>query len=396
MTLAINGGTPIRKSYLPYGKQSIDEDDIKAVVDVLKSDYLTTGPKLLEFEESLKSYIGSKYALALQNGTASLHIAVMALNLDKGDEIITTPMTFAASSNSILYCGLKPVFVDINKENYNIDVDLIESKITKQTKAIIPVDFTGQVVDMDKIMFIADKYNLKIIEDAAHSIGTKYKGNMVGNLAHMTTFSFHPVKTITTGEGGAITTNCKEFYEKLLLFRTHGITRDINMLNNKALGSWYYEQLMLGYNYRITDLQCALGISQLSKIDKFINRRKQIVKIYNNELSKIDGVILQKEESFSDTCNHLYIIKLKLDMLSVSRDEIFNALKAENIGVNLHYIPVYYHPFYKNLGYKKGLCPNAESLYESIITLPLHFAMEDEDVFDVVKAVNKVLNYYRN
>ncbi|MEJ8552891.1 UDP-4-amino-4,6-dideoxy-N-acetyl-beta-L-altrosamine transaminase [Tepidibacter sp. Z1-5] len=396
MTLAINGGSPVRKSYLPYGKQCIEEDDIKAVVEVLNSDYLTTGPKVLEFEEKLKNYVGSKYAVAVQNGTAALHLAVMALNLEKGDEVITTPMTFAASSNCILYCGLKPVFVDINKENYNIDINLIESKITKKTKAIIPVDFTGQAVDMDSIMCIADQYNLKVIEDAAHSIGSKYKGKMVGSLSHMTTFSFHPVKTITTGEGGGITTNDKDFYEKLLLFRSHGITRNKEWLGNKEEGSWYYEQLEIGYNYRITDIQCALGISQLDKIDKFIKRRKEIVKIYNCELSKIDGVILQKEESFSDTCNHLYIIRLELDKFSATRNEIFNALKAENIGVNLHYIPVYYHPFYKNLRYEKGICPHAESLYESIITLPLHYSMIDQDIFDVIEAVNKVLGYYRN
>lgn len=393
--LAINGGTPVRDKYLSYGCQVVDEDDIEAVVSVLKGSYLTTGPSIKEFEEKVANYVGCKYAVAVSNGTAALHAACYSAGIKEGDEVITTPMTFAASANCVLYCGGKPVFADINPDTYNIDWKEIEKKITSKTKAIIVVDFTGQSVDLDKIKEIAEIYNLIIIEDAAHAIGTKYKGEMIGNISHMTEFSFHPVKTITTGEGGIITTNSKELYDRLILFRTHGITRDKEFLFNKYEGPWYYEQIDLGYNYRITDIQCALGISQLNKLDKFIKRRKELVKMYNEELGKIDGIVLQKEEDFSDTVKHLYIIKLELEKFRVGRKEIFEALQAENIGVNVHYLPVYLQPYYKKLGYKEGLCPNAEDLYKRMITLPLHVNMSDNDLKDVVLAINKVLNYYR-
>lgn len=394
--LAINGGNPVRDKYLSYGHQMIDEDDIEAVIDVLKGSYLTTGPKVKLFEEQVANYVGCKYAVALSNGTAALHAACYAAGIKSGDEVITTPITFVSSANCILYCGAKPVFADINPHTYNIDPKEIEKKITSKTKAIIPVDFTGQAVDLDKIKEIANKYNLIIIEDAAHAIGTKYKGEKIGSISHMTEFSFHPVKTITTGEGGIITTNSKELYDKLILFRTHGVTREKEFLFNKEEGPWYYEQIDLGYNYRITDLQCAMGISQLNKLDKFIERRKKLVKMYNEELSKIDGIIIQKEEDFSDTARHLYIIKLELEKFKVGRKEIFEALQAENIGVNVHYLPVYLQPYYKKLGYKEGLCPNAEDLYKRMITLPLYVGMSDKDLEDVVTSVEKVLNFYRN
>ncbi|WP_343337977.1 UDP-4-amino-4,6-dideoxy-N-acetyl-beta-L-altrosamine transaminase [Terrisporobacter petrolearius] len=393
--LAINGGTPVRKEYLSYGRQVIDDDDINLVVNVLKGNYLTTGPNVKQFEEMVASYVGCKYAVAVSNGTAALHAACFAAGIKEGDEVITTPMTFAASANCVLYCGGKPVFADINPFTYNIDPKEIEKKITSKTKAIIPVDFTGQAVDLDEIKKIADKYNLLIIEDAAHAIGTKYKGKKVGNISDMTEFSFHPVKTITTGEGGVITTNSKELYDKLVLFRTHGITREKEFLVRKEEGPWYYEQIDLGYNYRITDIQCALGISQLNKLDKFIERRKELVKMYNEELSKIDGIIIQKEEDFSDTARHLYIIKIELEKFKVRRKEIFEALQGENIGVNVHYLPIYLQPYYKKLGYEEGLCPNAEDLYNKMITLPLHANMSDKDLQDVVLAVSKVLNYYK-
>lgn len=393
--LAINGGTPIRDEFLPYGKQVIDKNDIKSVVNILNGDYLTTGPSVSEFEKKVADYVGSKYAVAVSNGTAALHIACLSAGIKEGDEVITTPMTFAASANCILYCGAKPIFVDIDKETYNIDVNEIEKKITPKTKAIIPVHFTGQSVDLDPILELAKKYNLTIIEDAAHALGTKYKGKFIGSISDMTEFSFHPVKTVTTAEGGIITTNRKDLYEKLLLFRTHGITRNTEFMENKNEGPWYYEQIDLGYNYRITDLQCALGIAQMDKLDFFIKRRKELVGMYNESLSKIDGVIVQKEEEFSDTSRHLYIMKLDLDKFKVGRKEIFEALLAENIGVNVHYLPVYLHPYYKKLGYEKGLCPNAEDLYDSMITLPLYPGMSNNDFYDVINAVNKVLGYYR-
>lgn len=393
--LAINGGTPIRDKFLPYGKQVIDENDIKSVVNILNGDYLTTGPAVSEFEKKVADYVGSKYAVAVSNGTAALHIACLSADIKEGDEVITTPMTFAASANCILYCGAKPVFVDIDKETYNIDVNEIEKKITPETKAIIPVHFTGQSVDLDPILELAKKYNLTVIEDAAHALGTKYKGRFIGSISDMTEFSFHPVKTVTTAEGGIITTNRKDLYEKLILFRTHGITRNTEFMENKNEGPWYYEQIDLGYNYRITDLQCALGITQMDKLDGFIKRRKELVGMYNEYLSKIDGVIIQKEGEFSDTSRHLYIMKLDLDKFKVGRKEIFEALLAENIGVNVHYLPVYLHPYYKKLGYEKGLCPNSEELYDSMITLPLYPGMSNDDFYDVINAVNKVLGYYR-
>lgn len=393
--LAINGGTPIRDKFLPYGKQVIDENDMKSVVNILNGDYLTTGPTVSEFEKKVADYVGSKYAVAVSNGTAALHIACLSAGIKEGDEVITTPMTFAASANCILYCGAKPVFVDIDKYTYNINVNEIEKNITPKTKAVIPVHFTGQSVDLDPILELAKKYNLTVIEDAAHALGTKYKGKFIGSISDMTEFSFHPVKTVTTAEGGIITTNRKDLYEKLILFRTHGITRNTEFMENKNEGPWYYEQIDLGYNYRITDLQCALGITQMDKLDEFIKRRKELVEMYNESLSKIDGVIIQKEEEFSDTSRHLYIMKLDLDKFKVGKKEIFEALLAENIGVNVHYLPVYLHPYYKKLGYEKGLCPNAEELYDSMITLPLYPGMSDDDFYDVINAVNKVLGYYR-
>lgn len=393
--LAINGGTPVRDKFLPYGKQVIDENDIKSVVNILNGDYLTTGPTVSEFEKKVADYVGSKYAVAVSNGTAALHIACLSAGIKEGDEVITTPMTFAASANCILYCGAKPVFVDIDKYTYNINVNEIEKNITPKTKAVIPVHFTGQSVDLDPILELAKKYNLTVIEDAAHALGTKYKGKFIGSISDMTEFSFHPVKTVTTAEGGIITTNRKDLYEKLILFRTHGITRNTEFMENKNEGPWYYEQIDLGYNYRITDLQCALGITQMDKLDEFIKRRKELVEMYNESLSKIDGVIIQKEEEFSDTSRHLYIMKLDLDKFKVGKKEIFEALLAENIGVNVHYLPVYLHPYYKKLGYEKGLCPNAEELYDSMITLPLYPGMSDDDFYDVINAVNKVLGYYR-
>lgn len=393
--LAILGGQPTREKYLSYGQQWIDESDIQIVVETLKSNYLTTGPKVREFEEKIAEYVGAKYAIAVVNGTAALHAACFAAGLKEGDEVITSPMTFAASANCVLYMGAKPVFADINAKTYNIDPMGIESKITEKTKAIIPVDFTGQAVDLDVVKEIAEKYNFIVIEDAAHALGTEYKGNKIGNLAHMTEFSFHPVKHITTGEGGAITTSDDELYKRLSLFRTHGISREKSLLVNKDQGSWYCEQLELGYNYRITDIQCALGISQFKKIDSFIHTRRKLVEKYNKYLLELDGVITPYEAEFSNSSWHLYIIQIELEKFKVGRKEIFEALKAENIGVNVHYIPVYYHPYYKKLGYNKGLCPRAESLYERMITLPLFPKMTDKDLEDVIKALEKVLTYYR-
>lgn len=394
MLPAIKGGIPVRNDSIPYGKQYIDEDDIKAVNEVLKSPYLTTGPKVEEFEKKLCELTGAKYAIAISNGTSALHAACYAAGISSGDEVITTPITFAASANCILYCGGIPVFADIDSDTWNIDPEKIVEKITDRTKAVIGVDFTGQAVQIDKIKKICKDHNLVFIEDAAHAIGTKYKGIPVGALADLTTFSFHPVKTITSGEGGAILTNNKEYYKKMILFRSHGITRDENLLTQIPF-SGYNEQIELGYNYRMTDFQAALGLSQLTKLGIFSERRHEIVKQYNEDFSKIPQLIIQKEIPESETTRHLYIIRINSEFLRVDRDEIYKALNAENIGLQVHYIPVYFHPYYQSLGYKKGLCPIAESLYEEIITIPLYYSLTDKDVQDVIKAVRKIIMYYR-
>lgn len=392
---AINGGKPTRKDYLQYGRQYIDDEDIRSVIQALKSDFLTTGPLVEEFERKFADYVGVKYAVAVSNGTAALHIACLAAGLQKGDEGITTPITFAASSNCMLYCGAKPVFCDINLDDYNIDENKINSYINENTKVILPVDFTGQCCNIGKIMRIAKENNLIVIQDASHSLGTKYLDKQIGSIADMTTFSLHPVKTITSGEGGVVTTNSLALYEKLKLYKTHGITKNKGNLRNKEHPEWYYEQIYLGYNYRITDLQSALGISQLSKIEKFIEKRKKLVNLYNKFLKDMDGIILQKEEYYSDTSRHLYIIRLDLNKFKATRDDIYNALIAENIGVNIHYIPVYKHPYYKEIGYEDVICENAETFYNSSITLPLHVNMDESDIKDVVNALNDVLDYYK-
>ncbi len=392
--LAINGGIPIRKTPLYYGHQWIDEDDINAVVNVLRSDHLTCGPEVEKLEEKLCEITGAKFAVALSNGTAALHAACYVAGVENGDEVITTPMTFAASANCALYRGAKPIFADIDPATYNISPESIKKKINKNTKVIVAVDFTGQAVELDEIYSICREHNILLIEDGAHSIGTTYKGKPVGSIADLTTFSFHPVKTVTGGEGGAVLTNNKAFYQKLMLFRSHGITRNSELMVNKKMGDWYYEQIELGYNYRITDIQASLITSQLDKLTRFKKRRQEIVAKYNRAFSDLPGIILQKEIEESDTTRHLYIIQLDLEQLIVGRKEIFDALKAENICCNVHYIPIYYFPYYRRMGYKKGICPNAEKLYERILTIPLYPAMTDEDVDCVIKAVKKVIGFY--
>lgn len=383
-----------RGSMLPYGQQWIEEDDIRAVIEVLKSDFLTTGPKIKEFEENLAKYLDVRYAVAISNGTAALHAAYFAAGIGAGDEVITTPMTFAATANAVLYCGGKPVFADIDPQTYNLDPEGIKSKITAKTKAIVPVHFTGQPCDMDAILKIAAENNLTIIEDGAHALGAEYKGRKIGGIGAMTTFSFHPVKNITTAEGGAITTNDQKLYERLLLFRTHGITRNENLLQDNH-GPWYCEQIYLGYNYRMTDLQAALGISQLAKSERFLAKRREHVHIYNEAFKDLDAINIPYQAGEINSAWHLYVIKLNLDKLQAGRREIFNELISRNIGVNVHYIPVYYHPFYRKLGYRRGICPNAEKLYENFITLPLFPKMNEDDVEYVIRHVKQVINKYQ-
>jgi UDP-4-amino-4,6-dideoxy-N-acetyl-beta-L-altrosamine transaminase len=379
------------KKTIPYGKQWIDEDDIQSVVEALRGELITTGPKVSEFEERIADCTGAKYAVAYSNGTSALHAACFAAGITKGDEVITTPITFAASANCALYVGARPVFADICPDTYNIDPDEIEKHVTSNTKAIIPVDFTGQPCDLDTIMQIAKKYNLTVIEDAAHSIGAAYKGKRIGGIADMTTFSFHPVKTITTGEGGAVTTNSEELYEKLLMFRTHGITRDGNKLFNSEEGPWFYEQQFLGYNYRLTDIQAALGISQIKKLNKFVEIRRNIAGQYNKAFKNIEGLITPYQDAESSSAWHLYVVQLELEKLDIGRKDIYDMLKECGIIPNVHYIPVYYHPYYRELGYMKGLCPKAELLYERMLTLPLYAKMDQSDVDYVIDKTSSIV-----
>lgn len=393
--LALHGGEPVRKTRLSYGHQYIDEADVQAVSKVLRSDFLTCGPAVSELEAKLCEITGASYCTAVSNGTAALHTACLAAGIGPGDEVITTPITFAASANAVLYCGGRPVFADINPETYTLDPVSVEERITPRTKAVIAVDFTGQACDYDALRAICGRHGLLLIEDAAHSIGTVYRGAPVGSIADLTTFSFHPVKTITAGEGGAVTAGRSELARRVLLFARHGITRAPDLLREQGNSNWYYEQQLLGYNYRLTDIQSALALSQLEKLDLFSARRKALVRQYDEAFRELPGVLVQKETKGSDTVRHLYILRLDLDRLRWGRREFYDAMQAENIGVNVHYIPVYYFPYYRELGYQKGLCPNAEAYYESCLTLPLYYGMTDQDQRDVIEAVEKVLAHCR-
>ena len=394
--LAIKGGEPVRKEKIFYGCQWIDQEDIEAVINTITSPFITCGPKVTELEKKLCDITGARFAVVCSNGTAALHCACIAAGIEPGDEVITTPMTFAASANCALYCGAKPVFADIDPHTYNIDPESIRNKITEKTKAVVAVDFTGQVVKIDEIRDVCDEYGLTLIEDAAHSIGSSYKEKMVGNLADLTTFSFHPVKTVTSGEGGAILTNDEDMYKRLVLAHSHGITHDDDEMEEAPHeGMWYYEQIALGYNYRMTDFQASLLLSQLSKLEKFKKRRNEIASEYDEAFSDMPEIIIQKKIHESETCRHLYIIRLNFDRLSCSRREFFDAMSAEGVQPQIHYVPVYWFPYYKHLGYERGLCPNAEEIYKGIMSIPLYPRMTDDDVRDVIAAVKKVVEYYK-
>lgn len=396
--LAIHGGTPIRQNMLQYGKQTLDNSDKQAILNVLdENKFLTTGPKVLEFEEKCKNYCGAKYAIAVNSCTAALHCAVASLNLKATDEVIVSSISFVASANCILYCGAKPIFCDVEEDTINIDPNKIESLINENTKAIIAVDFAGQICDYEKILIISKKYNLVVIEDAAHSWGVKWSNNYVGNICDITTLSFHPVKNMTTCEGGMILTNNEQLYNSMLSFRQHGIVMDHKKRDKE-------KQLVatmdnLGYNYRIPDILCSLGISQLSKLNSFINKRLELSNIYKNEINTLNAKYKKNMVSFlklKNTCAyHIFVIKLNLNEISVSRDEIFHALKAENIGVNLHYIPIYKHSYYQKK-FPNIFLPVCEKLYSQILTLPLYPTMSFQDVKDVINALDKVLNFYLN
>lgn len=368
--------------YIPYGRQTIDEEDVQAVVDVLRSDYLTTGPMVSEFEKQVADYVGAKYAVAVNSGTAALHIACLAAGIKAGDEVITSPITFAASANCVLYCGGTPVFADIDSETYNIDPTEIEKKITENTKAIIPVHYTGQPCDMDAITAIAKKHNLIVIEDAAHALGAEYKGQKIGSMSDMTCFSFHPVKPITTGEGGMVVTDDEQLYKRLMLFRSHGITRDDSMMTENQ-GDWYYQQLELGYNYRITDISCALGASQMKKLDAFLEKRREIAAYYDKAFAYVKGVQIPKQMSECQSGWHLYMLQI----LENDRKTVFDKLRLAGVGVNVHYIPVYKHPYYLRNGYSEVYCANAETFYSRAISLPIFPSLTQEQQDYVIKQV---------
>jgi len=375
---------------IPYGHQWIDDSDINEVVKVLKSDWITQGSKVKEFEDALSKYTGAKYAVAVSSGTAALHAACLAAGIKKGDKVITSPITFIASANCVLYCGGAVIFADIQEDTINIDPLEIKKNIDNSVKAIIPVHFAGHPCDMQEIKKIADDHNLLVIEDASHALGAEYRDSIIGSCKYsdMTILSFHPVKSITTGEGGAILTNKKDLYESLILFRNHGITKDKKKIR-KFDGPWYYEMQELGFNYRITDFQCALGISQLKKLDKFIERRRKIVDMYNRGLSDIDGIILPIEKSYVKSSWHIYYIRIK-DYRR--RKYIFEKLKEYNIKAQVHYIPVHLQPYYsKKFGYEFGEYPKAEKYYLSTITLPLYPLMSDDDVKYVIDILKRSL-----
>ena len=393
---AAAGGTPVRtpERSLHYSRQDINEADIAAVTEVLRSDFLTTGPKIRELEERLCQVSGAKYAVVCANGTAALHIACMAAGLGPGDEGITTPITFAASANCLRFVGARPVFADIDGDTWNIDAGEIEHNLRSSTKAVIPVDYTGATPDLMAIRRLADQYGLVMIEDGAHSIGTVCDGRPVGSIADMTTFSFHAIKTITGGEGGAVVTNDEVLYQKLLMFRTHGITREPSLMKKKTDDPWYYEMLELSTNYRLTDIQAALILSQLDRLEEFKQRKLAIVRRYQEAFAEIPQLTLQKVRPGVEEARHLYILRLRPEKLSISRREFFDAMAAENIHCNVNYIPVYYMPYYRALGYEQGLCPRAEKLYDEMITIPLYSGMTDEDVEDVIRAVKRICAYY--
>jgi len=393
--LAINGGKPIRETFLPYATQWIGEEEKKEVMSVLDSNWLTTGPKVTQFEKEIAEFVGAKYAIAVNSGTAALHCCVGALDIGPGDEVITTAFTFLATSNCIVYRGATPVLVDIDETTYNIDPEEIRKKITPRTKAIIPVHYAGNPCNMDEIRKIAKEYNLKIIEDAAHAISAEYKGHKIGALSDLTIFSFHPVKNMTTAEGGIITTNDPELAKLCVMHRTHGITKEAMERYGKT-ADWMYDMQRLGHRYNMTEFQAALGVAQLKKLPAFQQRREEIVKKYDLAFTHIPELMLQKVHPGMKSSWHLYTIRVNENMLTVDRNQLIKALKAENIGVNVHYIPIHLHSYYqKKYGFKRGQFSITEKVYDTIITLPLFPKMDDCDVEDVIAAVTKVLFHYR-
>jgi len=391
--LAVNGGSPVRKTLLPYGRQSIDEDDIQAVVDVLRSDWLTTGPKVGEFEEAFAAWVGAKYAVAFSSGTAALHGAAFAAGLKPGDEAITSPMSFAATANCVLHQGGRVVFADVCSDTLNLDPERVVERITPQTRAVLPVDYAGHPADLDSMVALAERHGLTVIEDACHALGAEYRGRRTGGIAHMSIFSFHPVKHLATGEGGMVTTDRADLAEALRKFRNHGISSDARQ--RQTSGQWHYEMVLLGFNYRLTDSACALGLSQLKKLGANLARRREIAARYTSAFREVAGIIPPSVRPDVKPAWHLYPIRVDRSKLTADRGHVFRALRAENIGVNVHYIPIHLHPYYRNqFGYKGGEYPVAEDAYEQLVSLPMFHGMREQDVDDVIHAVKKVMVHF--
>ena len=397
-TLAIHGGTPVREKLLPYGRQSLDDADVQAVVEVLKSDWLTTGPKVGEFEERFAEWVGARHAVSFSSGTAALHGAAFAAGLGPGDEAITTPMTFCATANCILYQGATPVFADVSPDTLNLDPREVAKKITSRessrTKAIIAVDYAGHPAALDELGELAKAHGAILIEDACHALGAEFRGKRVGGIADMTVFSFHPVKHLTTGEGGMVATNDARLAETLRRFRNHGISSEARQ--RQESGQWFYEMVLLGFNYRLTDIACALGLSQLERLDANLARRREIAAQYAEAFQDLSAIMVPAVREGVVPAWHLYPVRLKLEMLAAGRGEIFRALRAENIGVNVHYIPVPQHPYYRERfkSQSKEGYPVAEDAYERLISLPMFHSMAARDVEDAIHAVRKVLGHY--
>lgn len=391
--LAIDGGVPVRRSLLPYGHQSIDQSDVDAVVSALRSEWLTTGPKVREFESAFAKFTGAGEAVAVNSGTAALHAAMRALQIGPGDEVIVPALTFAASANCAVYEGATPVFADVAGDTFLIDVADVAKKITARTRAIVAVDYAGLPCDYEALTQLARRHRLSIVADACHSLGASYRGTPVGQLGDLNVFSFHPVKAMTSGEGGMITTASFETAHRMRRFRNHGISSD--HFTREAQGSWLYEMVELGYNYRLSDLQCALGLSQLGRLRGWIERRRAIAKRYDSAFAGLSAINTQPVSADREHAYHLYIVRLDSCRLQAGRTRIFSALRAEGIGVNVHYLPVHLHPYYRDrFGTSRGLCPRAEAAYEELISLPIFPAMTDSDADDVIGAVWKVIGSY--
>lgn len=387
---------PVRDRFLPFHQPSIDGEEIQEVVDTLRSGWITTGPKTKLFEKKFQEYIGCKHAIAVSSCTAGLHLALVAAGVGQGDEVITTPYTFATTGEVIIQIGAKPVFVDIEEDGFNIDVTKIPEAITPETKAIIPVHFAGEPCDMDEIMKIAQENNLFVIEDAAHAVGAEYKGKKIGNIGDVTVFSFYATKNLTTGEGGMVTTNNDELAEKIRFLSLHGISKDA-WKRYTAAGSWYYEILYAGYKYNMTDIQASLGIHQLNKLEKFLSIRQKYAQRYSSAFADVSEIKTPPVNHHVRHAWHLYVIRLNSASLSIDRKQFIEALKAENIGSSVHFIPLHLHPYYKKkYGYKQGDYPNSEQVYSRVISLPLFPKMADADIEDVIKAVKKVVSMYHS